>query len=194
MKNLIFIRHSKSSWELPLNDIDRPLSNRGIHNAHLVSSKIENLLPKSFIIWSSNAKRAKETAMIFSQNLLFSFENISIKEPFTKKVLLKKNINAEEQKIIDSLNLDNIEIEVRHSRHYPLGEQISTLIGFYGKDRAQEGLEKSYDSMLSGQSGRQKYFVNAKQRIISKPIEVSKTIDTTGAGDAFAAFGQLVCA
>ena len=80
MKNLIFIRHSKSSWELPLNDIDRPLSNRGIHNAHLVSSKIENLLPKSFIIWSSNAKRAKETAMIFSQNLLFSFENISIKD------------------------------------------------------------------------------------------------------------------
>ena len=103
-------------------------------------------------------------------------EEISIKKLFTKKILLKKNINVEEQKIIDGLNLDKVEVEVRHSRHYPLGEQISTLIGFYGKDRAQEGLEKSYDSMLSGQSGRQKYFVNAKQRIISKPIDVSKTI------------------
>ena len=51
----------------------RPLSKRGIHDAHLISSKLHDLLPKSFIIWSSNAKRAKETAMIFSQNLLISY-------------------------------------------------------------------------------------------------------------------------
>ena len=101
--------------------------------------------------------------------------DLSIKDSFLKKTLLKKNLNAEEQKVINSLNLDNVEIEVRHSRHYPLGEQIATLIGFYGKDKAQEGLEKSYDSMLSGQAGKQKYFVNAKQKIISKPIEVNKT-------------------
>ena len=88
--------------------------------------------------------------------------DLSIKDSFLQKTLLKKNLNAEEQKVINSLNLDNVEIEVRHSRHYPLGEQIATLIGFYGKDKAQEGLEKSYDSMLSGQSGKQKYFVNAK--------------------------------
>jgi len=80
MKNLIIVRHSKSSWDLPLNDIDRPLSKRGIHDAHLISSKLHDLLPKSFIIWSSNAKRAKETAMIFSQNLLISYENIQIEE------------------------------------------------------------------------------------------------------------------
>ena len=41
------------------------------------------------------------------------------------------------------------EIETRHSRHYPLGDQIATLVGFYGKDGAQEGLEKSYDNLLS---------------------------------------------
>jgi len=80
MKNLIIVRHSKSSWELPLNDIDRPLSKRGIHNAHFISSKIQDLLPKSFVIWSSNAKRARETAMIFSQNLLINYENIIIKD------------------------------------------------------------------------------------------------------------------
>ena len=80
MKNLIIVRHSKSSWDLPLKDVDRPLSKRGIHDAHLISSKLHNLLPKSFIIWSSNAKRAKRTAMIFSQNLLIAYENIQIKE------------------------------------------------------------------------------------------------------------------
>ena len=57
-----------------------------------------------------------------------------------------------------------------------MGDQIAPLIGFYGKDMAQEGLEKSYDNVLSGVAGKQKYFKNAKQEIISKPIEVSKTI------------------
>lgn len=80
MKNLILIRHAKSSWEIPLNDIDRPLSKRGIYNAHLIASKIKDLVPKSFLVWCSSAKRTRETALIFSQNLFFLDENITIKE------------------------------------------------------------------------------------------------------------------
>ncbi len=97
-------------------------------------------------------------------------------EAFNKKTLLKRNVSNEMLLKIRNSRFKNIEIEVRHSRHYPLGDQIAPLIGFYGKDRAQEGLEKSYDTVLSGKKGRQKYFKNAKQEIISKPIEVSKTI------------------
>ncbi len=97
-------------------------------------------------------------------------------ETFNKKTLLKKNVSNEMLLKIRNSRFKNIEIEVRHSRHYPLGDQIAPLIGFYGKDGAQEGLEKSYDTVLSGKKGRQKYFKNAKQEIISKPIEVSKTI------------------
>ena len=88
----------------------------------------------------------------------------------------QKGLTAEEQSIIEDLNFNELEIEIRHSRHYPLGEQIAPLVGFYGKDRAQEGLEKSYDSMLSGKSGKQKFYKNAKQEIISKPIEIEKSI------------------
>ena len=95
---------------------------------------------------------------------------------FNKKTLLKKNISNEMLLKIRNSRFKNIEIEIRHSRHYPLGDQIAPLIGFYGKDGAQEGLEKSYDRVLSGKKGRQKYFKNAKQEIISKPIEVSRTI------------------
>ncbi len=97
-------------------------------------------------------------------------------EAFNKKTLLKKNISNEMLLKIRNSGFKNIEIEVRHSRHYPLGDQIAPLIGFYGKDGAQEGLEKSYDTVLSGKKGRQKYFKNAKQEIISKPIEVSRTV------------------
>ena len=98
------------------------------------------------------------------------------KDIFIKKTILKKGLSNNEILSIKKLNLRNFEIEVRHSRHYPLGEQIATLIGFYGTDGAQEGLEKSYDNVLSGINGKQKFFKNAKEEIISQPLEVIKTV------------------
>jgi phosphohistidine phosphatase len=80
MKNLILIRHAKSSWDAPLHDKDRPITSQGIDDAHLVSSKIASLLPKSYIIWCSTGKRAMETATIFAQNLSYPLESIVFKE------------------------------------------------------------------------------------------------------------------
>jgi phosphohistidine phosphatase len=80
MKNLLIIRHAKSSWEAPLMDKDRPLSTRGINDAHLVSASIVDDLPKTFIIWSSTAKRAAETALIFTQNFSCPEESIVFKD------------------------------------------------------------------------------------------------------------------
>ena len=80
MKNLILVRHAKSSWEAPLQDVDRPLLQRGIVDAHLVSSAISNYIPNTFLLWSSIAKRASETALIFAQNISFPIENIIYKE------------------------------------------------------------------------------------------------------------------
>ena len=80
MKNLILIRHAKSSWEAPLHDKDRPLTSQGMQSAHLVSSNISKDLPKTFSIWSSTAERAIETAIIFAQNINFPLESIIYKD------------------------------------------------------------------------------------------------------------------
>jgi phosphohistidine phosphatase len=80
MKELVLIRHAKSSWGAPLRDIDRPLTSKGIQDAHLVSTQISNQIPKSFMVWSSIAKRASETAIIFAQNISFPIESIIFKE------------------------------------------------------------------------------------------------------------------
>ena len=79
MKNLILIRHAKSSWEAPLKDIDRPLDKRGINDAHLVSMNCQEYIPKTFLMWSSTASRASETALIFAQNFSYPVENIIFK-------------------------------------------------------------------------------------------------------------------
>jgi broad specificity phosphatase PhoE len=55
-ENLILIRHAKSNWDAPLQDIDRPLDQRGMKDAHLVSSSILDFIPKTYVIWSSIAK------------------------------------------------------------------------------------------------------------------------------------------
>ena len=76
MKNLFLIRHSKSSWDTTVQDINRSISKRGVKDAHLIASKTVALLPKSYIVWSSIAKRTKETAFIFSQYLSIPIETI----------------------------------------------------------------------------------------------------------------------
>jgi len=80
MKQLILIRHAKSSWDTPLNDVDRPLTVKGLHDAHLVSIHSGLHIPKSYIMWSSIAKRASETAMAFAQNLSYPLESIQFRE------------------------------------------------------------------------------------------------------------------
>jgi len=76
----MLVRHAKSSWDAPLRDFDRPLTSNGIHDAHLVSSEISKHIPKMYLLWSSPAKRAVETAVIFAQNISFPVESIVFKE------------------------------------------------------------------------------------------------------------------
>src|SRR6476620_4112474 len=80
MKQLILVRHAKSSWDAPLRDYDRPLTGKGIRDAHLVSSNVIGHMPRTFLVWSSAAKRASETATIFAQNISFPVESIIFKE------------------------------------------------------------------------------------------------------------------
>ena len=80
MKNLILIRHGKSSWEYHFKDVDRPLNQKGINEAHLVASYCLRFLPPSYVVWSSVAQRASQTALIFAQNILYPIESIVFKQ------------------------------------------------------------------------------------------------------------------
>lgn len=69
MKKLVLIRHGKSSWEMPIEDHERPLTNKGIKNSNIIFDKVQASLPERFLIWSSTAKRAHDTAKIFNEAL-----------------------------------------------------------------------------------------------------------------------------
>jgi phosphohistidine phosphatase len=80
MKNLILIRHAKSSWDAPVHDKERVLAQRGVRDAHLMAQSISKYIPKLNLIWSSTAKRASETAIIFAQNQMWPLESIIFKD------------------------------------------------------------------------------------------------------------------
>ena len=65
MKKIMLIRHSKSSWDFPVKDFDRQLTDSGIQKAILVAQKTKEFIPTDFIIWSSSANRASSTAKLF---------------------------------------------------------------------------------------------------------------------------------
>ena len=100
MKNLILIRHAKSSWDEPVSDKDRKLTEGGKNDAALVSLESRNLLNGEFLLFSSNARRAYETATIFATNYSVPLNQIIINEDlytFDENQL---------EKVIKSLNND----------------------------------------------------------------------------------------
>ncbi len=80
MKNLILIRHGKSSWNFPVKDIDRSLNQKGINDVNWVAIHSISYLPTSFVIWSSIAKRASETALIFAESIIYPIKEIVFKK------------------------------------------------------------------------------------------------------------------
>ncbi|WP_296620555.1 histidine phosphatase family protein [Marivirga sp.] len=66
MKELLIIRHAKSSWDFPhLNDYNRPLNDRGKRDAPKMAKWLSSQEIKVDLILSSGAERAKNTALAF---------------------------------------------------------------------------------------------------------------------------------
>lgn len=81
MKNLILIRHAKSSWKNhALADYDRPLNKRGKRDAPLMGEHLKQQAIKPDLILSSPARRAIKTANIISRKLGFPINKIIDRE------------------------------------------------------------------------------------------------------------------
>lgn len=80
MKEVIFMRHGKSSWEYNVGDQDRPLNPRGIGDAHLVGSEFASLGIPLDAIYSSPANRALHTCMIAVKEMGQALGNVRIED------------------------------------------------------------------------------------------------------------------
>lgn len=69
MKKIILVRHAKSSWEFNVIDHERPLNQRGITDANLVSKHLNMDSAAVDLILSSDSVRTTQTSKIFISNL-----------------------------------------------------------------------------------------------------------------------------
>ncbi len=67
MKSLLLVRHAKSSWDLDVDDFDRPLNNRGQTDAPAMAKRMIKKEIKIEFFVSSPAKRALTTAASFAE-------------------------------------------------------------------------------------------------------------------------------
>ncbi|MCF7560637.1 histidine phosphatase family protein [Sabulilitoribacter multivorans] len=78
MKNIIIVRHAKSSWEFNVSDHERPLKSRGVNDANLVSKAFKESNTAIDLVISSDAVRARTTADIFVNTLKISDYMVSL--------------------------------------------------------------------------------------------------------------------
>ena len=80
MKTIYIVRHAKSSWKYDsVKDIDRPLKERGINDAQMLSKLLAKEIRKPDVFVSSSANRALHTAVIFCENFGYPLSNLQIK-------------------------------------------------------------------------------------------------------------------
>lgn len=72
------MRHGKSSWDFSVSDIDRPLQERGVSDAHLVALEFKKINLNIDALYSSPANRALHTGMIAARTLDFPLSKFQI--------------------------------------------------------------------------------------------------------------------
>lgn len=78
MKQLLLVRHAKSSWDNPsLPDFARPLNERGLKDAPKVGKYLYQKGVKPDALISSPANRAHTTATLIAQELHYPIEKIT---------------------------------------------------------------------------------------------------------------------
>ena len=76
-RTLVMIRHAKSSWANPLqSDFERPLNERGQHDAPMMGERLKTLNIMPDLVIASPAKRAKQTAKKIAAALGYEEEKI----------------------------------------------------------------------------------------------------------------------
>lgn len=77
-KKIFFLRHAKSSWDLDVSDINRPLNQRGVDDIIKIGKKFNKIFKSVEFIITSPAVRAISTSVIFSSSINFGYDKIKI--------------------------------------------------------------------------------------------------------------------
>ena len=121
MKELILLRHAKSSWDNNLDDRNRPLTEKGVNRIINISKASRNFFLDIDVVYSSPAIRAINTAIITSSVLKINFSKIKINENL---------YSFNSQNILSFIkSIDNKFNRVLCVGHNPAFTEVANLLG-----------------------------------------------------------------
>lgn len=80
---------------------------------------------------------------------------------------ISRRVQPERAAAVSALALEGVQLQTEYRRYYPLGESSGHLLGFTDvDDRGQEGLERAFDSWLSGRDGIKRVVRDPRGRVL----------------------------
>ncbi|MBQ6654734.1 MAG: penicillin-binding protein [Erysipelotrichaceae bacterium] len=122
------------------------------------------------------AVTAEKVAEILGADEQYIYSRLTMKDRYQVEIgTAGTNIDSETKKRIDDLNLPGISWESSTRRYYPMGSFASHLIGYVNSDASESnggmaglsGIEKTLNTELSGQDGREQYYSDVRNNMIS---------------------------
>ena len=80
MKELLLLRHAKSSWDYAVSDRNRPLTEKGMKRITQMARASSTIFQSQEIIFSSPANRALHTATLMMHSLGIDFKKLNVNE------------------------------------------------------------------------------------------------------------------
>ena len=159
MKTLYLVRHAKSSWEFDLDDHQRPLSDRGLNDAPLVARYIKSRIEMPEKILSSDAVRAKTTALLYLKEL-------DIPE---NQLILEPNLYDFSGKGLDWV-IRNCENDINRLMIFGHNHAMTNIVNKYGSKAignvstaAFTAIEFKTDDWKMIEKGETKYYITPKE-------------------------------
>lgn len=84
-------------------------------------------------------------------------------------VWLERHVDPNVGLYIKRLDIPGVEFKTEYRRYYPSAEVTAHLVGFTGiDDKGLEGVERAFDSFLTGQPGSKKVVVDLYRRVVEE--------------------------
>ena len=146
------------------------LDRNGVELARSVPTESVWLDPKTLLanegVLQSKEWKAFAAALKRNENQL----NQWVKDRADKRfVWLERHVDPNVGLYIKRLDIPGVEFKTEYRRYYPSAEVTAHLVGFTGiDDKGLEGVERAFDSFLTGQPGSKQVVVDLYRRVVEE--------------------------
>ena len=120
---------------------------------------------------------------------VIELKNRITEHPTRRFIYVERQVSPAMAAYIKELKIPGIYLRKESKRFYPTGEISAHVVGFTDlDDKGIEGIERVYDNLLTGESGKKRYRKDAK----GNPIEILEDVESTPPQDLVLSIDQRI--